>query len=201
MDYWKTKVLPKIKKAFDKNSTKKAAAAEVCKTFDDSKEEYTKEFEEKKTELQPKVIEIYEASSTEIKDLVKEPKDAGLKKHSAGVQKLLDELVKIEFPGSKAICEASSKFGPTLLPGPIFFVFEKVSTFIVTEEKAKEPPPETSAAVAEETGGKEIVVEEGKKEEVVAVVAEGESVVADPPPATADPPKVEEPVAAEPPKP
>lgn len=30
-------------------------------------EEYTKEFEEKKTELQPKVIEIYEASSTEIK--------------------------------------------------------------------------------------------------------------------------------------
>lgn len=201
MDYWKTKVLPKIKKAFDKNSTKKAAAAEVCKTFDDSKEEYTKEFEVKKTELQPKVIEIYEASSTEIKALVKEPKDAGLKKHSAGVQKLLDELVKIEFPGSKAICEASSKFGPTLLPGPIFFVFEKVSTFIVTEEKAKEPPPETSAAVAEETGGKEILVEEGKKEEVVAVVAEGEPVVEDPPPATADPPKVEEPVAAEPPKP
>ncbi|KAF5944713.1 hypothetical protein HYC85_018790 [Camellia sinensis] len=181
MDYWKTKVLPKIKKVFDKNSTKKAAAAEVCKTFDDSKEEYSKEFEEKKTELQPKVIEIYEASSTEIKALVKEPKDAGLKKHSAGVQKLLDELVKIasmilsnfffviniagieEFPGSKAICEASSKFGPTLLPGPVFFVFEKVSTFIVTEEKAEEPPPETSAAVAEETGGKEIVVEEGKK--------------------------------------
>ncbi|KAI8001959.1 Plasma membrane-associated cation-binding protein 1 [Camellia lanceoleosa] len=201
MDYWKTKVLPKIKKVFDKNSTKKAAAAEVCKTFDDSKEEYSKEFEEKKTELQPKVIEIYEASSTEIKALVKEPKDAGLKKHSAGVQKLLDELVKIEFPGSKAICEASSKFGPTLLPGPIFFVFEKVSTFIVTEEKAEEPPPETSAAVAEETGGKEIVVEEGKKEEVVAVVAEGEPAVAEPPLATAEPPKVEEPVAAEPPKP
>ncbi|THG04193.1 hypothetical protein TEA_018833 [Camellia sinensis var. sinensis] len=172
MDYWKTKVLPKIKKVFDKNSTKKAAAAEVCKTFDDSKEEYSKEFEEKKTELQPKVIEIYEASSTEIK-----------------------------FPGSKAICEASSKLGPTLLPGPIFFVFEKVSTFIVTEEKAEEPPPETSAAVAEETGGKEIVVEEGKKEEVVAVVAEGEPAVAEPPPTTSEPPKVEEQVAAEPPKP
>ncbi|CAL5410633.1 unnamed protein product [Camellia sinensis] len=201
MDYWKTKVLPKIKKVFDKNSTKKAAAAEVCKTFDDSKEEYSKEFEEKKTELQPKVIEIYEASSTEIKALVKEPKDAGLKKHSAGVQKLLDELVKIEFPGSKAICEASSKFGPTLLPGPIFFVFEKVSTFIVTEEKAEEPPPETSAAVAEETGGKEIVVEEGKKQEMVAVVAEGEPAVAEPPPTTSEPPKVEEQVAAEPPKP
>ena len=30
-------------------------------------EEYSKEFEEKKSELQTKVIEIYEASSTEIK--------------------------------------------------------------------------------------------------------------------------------------
>lgn len=30
-------------------------------------EEYTKEFEEKKTELHPKVTEIYEASATEIK--------------------------------------------------------------------------------------------------------------------------------------
>ena len=30
-------------------------------------EEYSKEFEEKKADLQPKVVEIYEASSTEIK--------------------------------------------------------------------------------------------------------------------------------------
>lgn len=30
-------------------------------------EEISKEFDEKKTELQPKVVEIYEASSTEIK--------------------------------------------------------------------------------------------------------------------------------------
>lgn len=67
MGYWKSKVLPKIKKVFDKNGPKKAAAAEACKSFDDSKEEYTKEFEEKKTELQPKVVEIYEASSAEIK--------------------------------------------------------------------------------------------------------------------------------------
>lgn len=32
-----------------------------------TQEEYSKEFEEKKTELQTKVIEIYEASATEIK--------------------------------------------------------------------------------------------------------------------------------------
>lgn len=37
MDYWKTKVLPKVKKVFGKNGTKKAAAAEACKNFDDSK--------------------------------------------------------------------------------------------------------------------------------------------------------------------
>ena len=120
MGYWKSKVLPKIKKVFEKNGTKKsAAAAEACKSFDESKvcylkstsfylqtkkkkkknlktffdvfihayvknslkkgsycclicvylvqEQITKEFEEKKTELQPKVLEIYEASSVEIK--------------------------------------------------------------------------------------------------------------------------------------
>ncbi|XP_058200284.1 plasma membrane-associated cation-binding protein 1 [Rhododendron vialii] len=203
MDYWKTKVLPKVKKVFGKNGTKKAAAAEACKNFDDSKEEYTKEFEEKKSELQPKVVEIYEASSVEIKALVKEPKEVGLKKYSAGVQKFLDELVKIDFPGSKPICEASTKLGPTLVPGPIFFVFEKVSTFIVTEEKLVEPPPaeaETSVAAEE---GKEVVVEEEKKEEAVAVVetaAEPEA-EAEPGTTTELPPKVEEPVAAEPPKP
>lgn len=36
MGYWKSKVLPKIKKVFEKNG-KKTAAAEVCKSFDDSK--------------------------------------------------------------------------------------------------------------------------------------------------------------------
>jgi hypothetical protein len=67
MDYSKSKVLPKVKKVFGKNGVKKAAAAEASKNFDDSKEEYNKEFEEKKGELHPKVIEIYEASSIEIK--------------------------------------------------------------------------------------------------------------------------------------
>jgi len=37
MGYWKSKVLPKIKKVFEKNSTKKAAAAEATKSFDESK--------------------------------------------------------------------------------------------------------------------------------------------------------------------
>ncbi|KAG4946362.1 hypothetical protein AAZX31_15G147200 [Glycine max] len=169
MGYWKSKVLPKIKKVFEKNSTKKAAAAEATKSFDESKEEYNKAFEEKKTELQTKVVEIYEASSTEIKSLVKEPKEAGLKKNSTEVQKFLEELVKIDFPGSKAASEASSKFGPALASGSVFFVFEKVSTFIVTEEKDVEAPPAVETKTEEETSSvvkeREIVVEEEKKEE------------------------------------
>lgn len=64
--------------------------------------------------------------------------------------------------------EASSKYGATLVPGPVLFVLEKVSTFVVTEEPAKggEKPGE-----GEETSGvkeKEIVAEKEKKEEEVA---------------------------------
>ncbi|GFZ16825.1 plasma-membrane associated cation-binding protein 1 [Actinidia rufa] len=186
MDYWKTKVLPKIKKVLDKTGPKKAAAAEACKIFDDSKEEYGKEFEDKKNELQPKVVEIYEASSSEIKALIKEPKASGLKKYSSAVQKFLDELNKI---------------------GPVFFVFEKVSTFIVTEEKAVEPPPEASSAAAskEATSAKDKEIVE-KKEEVVAeaeIEKSTEPASAEAAPAATEAPKVEEPVvaAAEPPKP
>lgn len=209
MDYWKTKVLPKIKKVLDKTGPKKAAAAEACKIFDDSKEEYGKEFEDKKNELQPKVVEIYEASSAEIKALIKEPKASGLKKYSSAVQKFLDELNKIEFPGSKSVCEATSKFGPALVSGPVFFVFEKVSTFIVTEEKAVEPPPEASSAAAskEATSAKDKEIVE-KKEEVVAeaeaeIEKSTEPATAEAAPASTEAPKVEEPVvaAAEPPKP
>ncbi|GJV74639.1 plasma membrane-associated cation-binding protein 1 [Tanacetum coccineum] len=157
MGYWKSTVVPKFKKIFEKNNTKKIAAAEACKTFDDAKEGYTKEVEEKKTELQTKVVEVYEASATEIKELVKEPKDASLKKNAKGVTSFLEELSKIDFPGSKPVHEACSKFGPTLVQGPIFFVFEKVSTFIVVEEKE-----------AVNNKDKDAVVEEEKKEEVPA---------------------------------
>nr|GMC95825.1 plasma membrane-associated cation-binding protein 1 [Ipomoea batatas]GMC97900.1 plasma membrane-associated cation-binding protein 1 [Ipomoea batatas]GME11455.1 plasma membrane-associated cation-binding protein 1 [Ipomoea batatas] len=158
MDYWKSKVAPKIKKIFEKNGTKKAAAAELCKTFQDSKEEYGKDFEEKKTELQPRVVEIYEACSTEMKALVKDPKDAGLKKNSAAIHNFLDELAKIDFPGSKPVSEACSKVGAAYLSAPVFFVFEKVSSLlpeekkeeaVATEEDGEEPKAEASAPVAE----------------------------------------------------
>ncbi|BFG28546.1 hypothetical protein CerSpe_148200 [Prunus speciosa] len=183
MGYWQSKVVPKIKKVFEnKNSGKKAAAAEACKSFDESKEDYSKQFEEKKDELQAKVVEIYEGSSAEIKTLVTERKEAGLKKYSAAVHKFLEQLEKIDFPGSKPVSEASAKYGPAYVSGPVFFVFEKVSTFIVVEEKVEPPPPppatetkteeETSAAVKE----REIVVEEEKKEEVVEIKKDEEVV-------------------------
>lgn len=37
MGYWKSTVVPKFKKLFEKNSLKKAGAAEACKSFDDAK--------------------------------------------------------------------------------------------------------------------------------------------------------------------
>lgn len=37
MGYWKSTVVPKFKKIFDKNNIKKTAAAEACKSFDDAK--------------------------------------------------------------------------------------------------------------------------------------------------------------------
>ncbi|XP_076926277.1 plasma membrane-associated cation-binding protein 1-like [Bidens hawaiensis] len=193
MGYWKSTVVPKFKKLFEKNNAKKAAAAEACKTFDGAKEDYSKEFEEKKTELQAKVVEIYEASTAEIKAVVKERKEGALKKVSSAVEKFLEELSKIEFPGSKPAHEACIKYGPAYVEGPIFFVFEKVSTFVVVEEKKEEvlpaAEPEKEAAPAEETSSKEkeIVVEEEKKEEVAAVVPEVEKTAE--PKAEEEPPK------------
>ncbi|KAH9623844.1 hypothetical protein KSS87_002417 [Heliosperma pusillum] len=206
MGYWKTKVLPKIQKVFGKDVAKKAEAVEACKSFDESKDEVSKEFEDKKGELQPKVLEIYEASSVEIKALVKDPKESGLKKHSAKVQTFLDDLAKIEFPGSKPVCDASSKFGPVLVSGPVTFIFEKVSTFIVVEEKTREveaplaptTEPETTAAPTTEgtieTTGREVVVEEDKSKDETVVEAETTA------PSKEDPPKVEVPAVEEPPK-
>ncbi|EXB56452.1 hypothetical protein L484_009878 [Morus notabilis] len=215
MGYWKSKVLPKIKKVFDKNGPKKAAAAEAVKSFDDSKEEINKQFEEKKDELQPKVLEIYEASSTEIKSFVKEPKEAGLKKNSAAVHQFLEELVKIEFPGSKQVTEASSKYGPALVSGPVLFVFEKFSTFIVTEEVVvekevkttaeegeKEAPKTTTEEAPASSKEKEIVVEEEKEEIVVEKKEEKKKEEEPPKPseeaAAAEPPKADEAAAAAP---
>lgn len=88
-----------------------------------------------------------------------------------------------EFPGSKPVSEASSKYGPAYVSGPVFFVFEKVSTFIVTEEKVEvepTPPEATPAKTEEETSSgkeREIVIEEEKKDEILEVKKEEEKVV------------------------
>ncbi|GAB2213791.1 hypothetical protein Drorol1_Dr00018106 [Drosera rotundifolia] len=211
MGYWKSKVLPKIQKVLGKDPAKKAAALEAIKSFDETKEVIIKEFEERQGELQPKVIEIYEASTVEIKSFIKEPKESALKKQSAKIQKFLDELVKIEFPGSKAVSEASSKVGPALLPGPVIFIFEKVSAFIPkteetkaeetkTEETVEVPPAattETEAVVVEERAIEEVVIAEVEKAEPSGEAA--------PPPAPVEeaPKPVEEPpvVVEETPKP
>eukprot|EP00262_Sarcandra_glabra_P007597 TRINITY_DN2048_c0_g5_i1.p1 TRINITY_DN2048_c0_g5~~TRINITY_DN2048_c0_g5_i1.p1 ORF type:complete len:103 (-),score=34.44 TRINITY_DN2048_c0_g5_i1:119-427(-) len=98
-----------------------------------------------------------------------------------------------DFPGSKQVCEASSKFGPVLVSPPVFFIFEKVSTFIVTEEVKTETTAEaiTEKGVETETTSepskekeKEMVVEEDKekeKEEEKAQVDEVAKVEEEPP--------------------
>ena len=37
MGYWKTRVVPRIMKIFEKDGSKKTAAGEACKAFDESK--------------------------------------------------------------------------------------------------------------------------------------------------------------------
>ncbi|CAL4952580.1 unnamed protein product [Urochloa decumbens] len=164
--YWKTKVLPGITKIFDKDG-KKAAAAEFLKSF--NKEEIGKEIEDKKTELEPKVVEAYEASPPEVKALFKDNKPVKVsKKNSAAATKFLDELAKIEFPGAKLVSEAVAKSGTTPLSPAITFILEKVAPFIPKEEpKAAEPEP---AAAAEATS-REVAVEEKKEEAEPAAAA------------------------------
>ncbi|CAH8307179.1 unnamed protein product [Eruca vesicaria subsp. sativa] len=171
MGYWKSKVVPTMKKLFERIPTKKALVVEASKslTFDDSKEAINKEIEEKRTELEPKVVEIYEATSAELKALVKEPKEDGLTKHSAEVHKFLEALVEIGFPGSKAACAVSSTSS-----GPVTFIFEKVCLFLPAEEKSREVDIVEEVVKTEEpakeeeviSGDKEIEIVEEKKEEV-----------------------------------
>ncbi|KAL6627120.1 hypothetical protein ACP70R_030846 [Stipagrostis hirtigluma subsp. patula] len=165
---WKTRVLPGINKIFDKDG-KKAAAVEFLKSF--NKEEVGKETEDKKAELQPKVVEAYEASPPEVKALFKDKKPAKItKKNSPAVTKFLDELAKIEFPGAKLVSDAVAKSGTTPLSPAITFVLEKVAPFIPKEEpKAAEPEP----AAAEATT-REVTVEEEKKEEAAEPAAPAE---------------------------
>ncbi|RLN23053.1 DREPP4 protein [Panicum miliaceum] len=165
---WKTKVLPGLNKIFDKDG-KKAAAAEFLKSF--NKEEIGKEIEDKKTELEPKVVEAYEASPPEVKALFKEKKPVKIsKKNSAAATKFLDELAKIEFPGAKLVSDAVAKSGTTPLSPAITFILDKVAPFIPKEEPKAEPEP---AAAAAEATSREVAVEEKKEEaEPAATVTE-----------------------------
>eukprot|EP00250_Pteridium_aquilinum_P003313 c13635_g1_i1 orf=1-582(-) len=149
MSYWKSKVLPKIKKFFDKG--KKKGASELCKTFDKSKESLDKEIEEKGSDLNPKVVEIYRSSSTFIsKKLLKEPNEDTIKGNPDVVQGVLQELVKAGFPGAQMICDAGAKFGPALLPGPVVYLFEKASVYLVEEPLPEEPKEETREVSVED---------------------------------------------------
>ncbi|KAG2302288.1 hypothetical protein Bca4012_060607 [Brassica carinata] len=180
MGYWKSKIVPTMKKLFERSPTNKDVVVEASKTltFDDSKEAINKEIEEKKTELEPKVLDIYGATSAELKALVREPKEDDLTKHSAEVHKFLEALVEIGFPGSKDACELSST-----TPGPVTFIFEKVCAFLPVEEKSREVEKVEEVAKTEEpfkeedtkpakddettTAEKEKETVEEKKEEVI----------------------------------
>lgn len=156
---WKTKVLPGLSKIFDKDG-KKAAAAEFLKSF--NKEDISKEIEDKKTELEPKVVEVIEASPPEIKGVIKDKKPAKIKKNSVAVTKFLDELAKIEFPGAKLVSDAVAKSGTTPLSPAIVFILDKVAPFV--PEPKEEPKAEEPAAAAVEETTREVAVEEKKEE-------------------------------------
>ncbi|WOL00808.1 plasma membrane-associated cation-binding protein 1-like [Canna indica] len=162
---WKLpKLLPTIKRVFDRNGHK-AAAAEACKLFNESKEEIAKEIEDNKTDLQPKLVEILENCTADIKALVKKPTEPEIKKKSVHVVKFMEELAKIEFPGSKPVSEAASKYGSGLVAFPIIFILEKVSTLV------SDKPPEP-AAVADGDATKEEEAEKAGETPASATVSE-----------------------------
>ncbi|RLM93582.1 DREPP4 protein [Panicum miliaceum] len=186
---WKTKVLPGLNKIFDKDG-KKAAAAEFFKSF--NKEEIAKEIEDKKTELEPKVAEAYEASPPQVKALFKDKKPVKIsKKNSAAATKFLDELAKIEFPGAKLVSDAVAKSGTTPLSPAITFVLDKVAPFIPKEEPKAEP----EAAAAAEATSREVAVEE-KKEEAEPAAAATEEAAAPAPAEAVEEKKEEKPAEA-----
>ncbi|CAN6866763.1 unnamed protein product [Brassica oleracea var. botrytis] len=172
MGYWKSKIVPTMKKLFERSPTNKDVVAEASKTLtlDDSKEAINKEIEEKKTELEPKVLDIYEATSAELKALVREPKEDGLTKHSAEVHKFLEALVEIGFPGSKDACELSSTSS-----GPVTFIFEKVCVFLPVEEKLGEVENVEEVAKTEEPS-KEEDTKPTKEDEITTTEKEKETV-------------------------
>eukprot|EP00249_Psilotum_nudum_P014804 c25017_g1_i1 orf=575-1144(+) len=158
--YWKSKVLPKIKKYFDKGKNK--GVSDVCKSFDKSKGSIEKEIEEKHEELKPKVLEIYSSSQEETQKLVKEPTETGVKNRPDLAQNILLELTKIGFPGSRELSDAGTKYGPETLAGPIAFLLLRVSTFVVVPGP---PPSTTSRDVAVAPTEEQVVSTEHPREE------------------------------------
>ncbi|CAM0880554.1 unnamed protein product [Alopecurus aequalis] len=174
---WKTKVMPGLTKLFDKDG-KKAAACEFLKSF--NKEDISKEIEDKKTELEPKVVEVVEASPPEIKAVIKaDKKPAKIKKNSAAVTKFLEELAKIEFPGAKLVSDAVAKSGTTPLSPAIVFILDKVAPFVPEPKEEPKAEPEPAAV---ETTSRDVAVEE-KKEEAEPSAAPVEAAAETPAPA------------------
>lgn len=177
MSYWKSKVLPKIKKYFDKPGKKKAAS-EACISFEASKESIEKEIQEKQEELQPKVLEVYQSIDAETKIIVKNPTADAIKKKPQPVQKLLEEFVKIGFPGASQASEAASKYGPVLVLGPVTYILQKTSTFITEDVESEDPPTETAAEVkAVETATEPLKESETSVETIVEEVKTDEGAV------------------------
>lgn len=134
MTYWKSKVLPKIKKYFGKGDANSKGAAEAAKSFNKAKNSIEKEIEEKKPELEPKIIEIYQDSKPETKLLFKEPTEDKVKQNAQAVQDLLQRLVEAGCPGAQILKEAGDKYGTALLSSQIQYLLGKLSPFVANEE-------------------------------------------------------------------
>lgn len=94
-----------------------------------------------------------------------------------------------DFPGSKPLCESATKVGPGYLPGPVFFVFEKISSVtdtVVEKDEKKDDDAPAAAAAAEavpEKSSEETSCQEVKEKDVVAEpAATTEAAAAEEPP-------------------
>ncbi|XP_057861568.2 plasma membrane-associated cation-binding protein 1 [Cryptomeria japonica] len=180
MTYWKAKLLPRIKKYFGKGPKK--GAVEAAKSFEQSKESIENEIQEKKAELEPKVVEIYKDSKPETKMLLKEPSEERVKKQGQAIVDLLQRLVEIGCPGAQVLKETGDKYGAASMSVQIAFLFEKISPFVSNEEAPSVVVEEeivTAKEVAVETETITTVSEEKKDTQVVtettkAVVEETE---------------------------
>lgn len=150
MSYWKSKVLPRLKSLLKKRP--KSQSVEACKSFDKSKDSIAKEIEEKKEELQTKVVTIYQSSSNEAKLLLKDPTESGVIDFIEVVQNLLIELSDAGCPGAQSLSDAATRHGPSAMSEPIVFLLSKLTVFVAAEEApvipSEEPKTEHPAAEA-----------------------------------------------------